>query len=332
MELLEKYLQAVKFWLPSAQQNDIIAELRDDIRSEADERENAVGRRLNEGEWEMLLKQRGHPLLVAEKFLSPQSLIGPVLFPAYWFVLRLVLACYFLPWIAVWIGLVTLNPEYRARHLGSAAAGDAYFLIAHALGTAAIVTMVFAILDRVKDKKWLTDNWSPRKLPRVRDTHRIPRAGSAFELIANTIFGIWWLKILWTLNIFEADGIKVTIPSEWHRFFWPFLILLLINISLSTWNFVRPYWTRERRLARAASNLLAAVVLLLVTKHFAPVLAAGPTVMAGKVAVLSWTITFSLALSFAIATVVCFIVAIVDAWRAFRTNAAPSRLNHSVAI
>jgi hypothetical protein len=33
MELIEKYLQAVKFWLPSSQEQDIAAELRDDLRS-----------------------------------------------------------------------------------------------------------------------------------------------------------------------------------------------------------------------------------------------------------------------------------------------------------
>jgi hypothetical protein len=31
MELLERYLQAVKFWLPKKQKQDIIAELSEDI-------------------------------------------------------------------------------------------------------------------------------------------------------------------------------------------------------------------------------------------------------------------------------------------------------------
>jgi hypothetical protein len=33
MQLLERYLQAVKFWLPKEQKEDIIAELSEDIRS-----------------------------------------------------------------------------------------------------------------------------------------------------------------------------------------------------------------------------------------------------------------------------------------------------------
>ena len=36
-ELLERYLQAVRFWLPKAQQEDILAELSEDLRSQIEE-------------------------------------------------------------------------------------------------------------------------------------------------------------------------------------------------------------------------------------------------------------------------------------------------------
>ena len=47
MELVERYLQAVKFWLPKAEQNDILAELAEDIHSQMEERETELGRALN---------------------------------------------------------------------------------------------------------------------------------------------------------------------------------------------------------------------------------------------------------------------------------------------
>ena len=40
MELLDRYLQAVRFWLPKAQRDDIAAELSEDIRSQIEERES----------------------------------------------------------------------------------------------------------------------------------------------------------------------------------------------------------------------------------------------------------------------------------------------------
>jgi len=69
MELIERYLQAVKFWLPKNQKQDIIAELSEDIHSQIEERESALGRELTDDDVEQILKQRGRPLLVAEKYL-----------------------------------------------------------------------------------------------------------------------------------------------------------------------------------------------------------------------------------------------------------------------
>src|SRR5450432_1570588 len=110
MELLDRYLQAVKFWLPREQKQDIIAELSEDLQSQIDDKETALGRKLNESEIESILKQRGRPLLVANRFLPQQHVIGPVLYPIYAFVLKIVALCYLVPWILVWIGLMAFSP------------------------------------------------------------------------------------------------------------------------------------------------------------------------------------------------------------------------------
>ena len=332
MELLEKYLQAVKFWLPSSQQNDIIAELRDDIRSEAEERESVLGRTLNESEWETLLKQRGRPMLVAEKYLPQRWLIGPVLFPAYWFVLRLALLCYLAPLVAVWIGLLAFNPGYRARHLEFAMIGDIWFLLYHAMVSVMVITIIFAALDRGKDKAWLTRDWSPRKLPRVKNNQRILRVNSGFELILGLIFGFWWLKILWTLGLFDAGGIKITISPGWHKFFWMFLPLWILSSGFSILNLIRPYWTRARRGMRATLNVLTAVVLFLVARSSMSMIVQGPAISGGKAQVISWGVNFSLMLGFAIAVLICLINAGIEVWRVLRFDSTPAQLNHSVAI
>src|SRR5438552_9147141 len=167
MELIDRYLQAVKFWLPKNQKQDIIAELSEDLRSQVEDREAELGRKLNDDDVEQILKQRGRPLLVAEKYLPQNSLIGPVLFPAYRFVLKLALLCYLVPWAAVWVALVVINPSYRANHLGIAGIRDAYILWFNAITAFAVVTIVFAVLQRVKDQSWLLSKWSPRQLPAV---------------------------------------------------------------------------------------------------------------------------------------------------------------------
>ena len=47
MELIDRYFQAVRFWLPKNQKQDIIAELSEDIRSQVEDREPELGRKLN---------------------------------------------------------------------------------------------------------------------------------------------------------------------------------------------------------------------------------------------------------------------------------------------
>jgi hypothetical protein len=63
MELIGRYLQAVKFWLPKEQKQDIIAELSEDLYSQIEEREAQVGRKLDDTEVEAMLMKRGRPVL-----------------------------------------------------------------------------------------------------------------------------------------------------------------------------------------------------------------------------------------------------------------------------
>src|ERR1700739_2514315 len=90
MELLDRYLQAVKKHLPWKRQDDIIAELRTNLESQLEEREAELGRPLTQSEAEDWLKQLGPPIQMASRYHPQQYLIGPSLFPTYWYVLRLV--------------------------------------------------------------------------------------------------------------------------------------------------------------------------------------------------------------------------------------------------
>src|SRR6266850_1559460 len=92
MELLERYLQAVRTYLPMSQQEDILKELRENLRGQIEDRESALGRALNEDELAEILKKHGHPLLVATRYRQSRQLIGATLFPFYWLVMKIILA------------------------------------------------------------------------------------------------------------------------------------------------------------------------------------------------------------------------------------------------
>src|SRR6266852_7973509 len=117
MDLINRYLQAVKFWLTKNQKQDIIAELAEDLRSQIEDREAELGRQLNESEVAELLKQRRRPVLVANRYRPQQHLIGPVLFPIYLFVLEVVAGFYLLPWVLVWITVAIFRPVHPGQSL-----------------------------------------------------------------------------------------------------------------------------------------------------------------------------------------------------------------------
>lgn len=91
MDLLDRYLQAVKKHLPWQRQDDIVAELRANLESQLEDKEAALGRSLTIGEAEDWLREMGPPIQVAARYQPQQFLIGPSVFPTYWFVLRMAL-------------------------------------------------------------------------------------------------------------------------------------------------------------------------------------------------------------------------------------------------
>ena len=90
MELIERYLQAVKFALPQEQRDDIIKELRDNILSQIEEKEAELGHPLSEDEQVELLKKLGSPIHLASRYRKQQHMIGATMFPIYWKVLKAV--------------------------------------------------------------------------------------------------------------------------------------------------------------------------------------------------------------------------------------------------
>ena len=67
MTLIDRYLHAVRSFLPASRQDDIIRELAEDIHAQAADREEALGRPLTDAETGALLRQFGHPMLLAAK-------------------------------------------------------------------------------------------------------------------------------------------------------------------------------------------------------------------------------------------------------------------------
>jgi hypothetical protein len=266
MDLVERYLNAIHFWLPKDQKADVIAELAEDIRSQIEERESELGRTLNEEDLSSLLKQRGSPFSVAGKFLTPRTLIGPALFPVYVFVLKLATGFYLIPWLAVWLGLVAFSPSYRAAHSGFALLETLGGLWNSAFITYGLITLGFAVGEHARGKSAARKDWDPGRLPAVRDGVKIPRFSSVAGIVVNIIFLTWWMGGYRFPAALASDGTGLILwpVALWadfrSRFLLPIAVIVLGATALAAFNLIRPYWTRLRLGARAALNAAAAAV------------------------------------------------------------------------
>src|SRR5260370_35805464 len=83
MDLLERYLQAVRTYLPTSQQEDILKELGENLRAQMADKEAELGRPLSEDELADILKKHGHPVLVATRHRQSRHLIGTTRSPFY---------------------------------------------------------------------------------------------------------------------------------------------------------------------------------------------------------------------------------------------------------
>jgi hypothetical protein len=148
MELLDRYLQAVRKHLPWERQDDIIAELRANLEAQLEDKEAELGRPLTKEEAEEWLKQIGSPIQVAARYQRQQYLIGPALFPTYSYILKLVLT-----WATV-IYLIASVVTIATQGLGvEALAGISLVHVALRLPwiwlvNAGIVTLIFALVER----------------------------------------------------------------------------------------------------------------------------------------------------------------------------------------
>jgi hypothetical protein len=246
MDLIQRYLQAVKPFLPRAQQDDILAELSEDIRSQIEDRETELGRKLDEDELAAIIKKRGQPMLVAGSYLPRQHLIGPVWFPAYRFVLKLVML-----WIQLPVFMLIVAPVvyFTARNPKAALLEMVRGLPETALATFAVITLIFVCMERYQFRslgKSLED-WDPRKLPSVRvATPNLPgpRSVAISELVWGIIFTLGWMSVAWFHYGLDAGNMRMTLASVWRNSFWPILFLMMSGIPAGCVGLFKPAWTR----------------------------------------------------------------------------------------
>ena len=278
MELLDRYLEAVRRHLPWRRQDDIIAELRANLESQLEDKEAALGRKLTDAEMEAWLRQMGSPLQVAARYQPQQFLIGPGLFPIYRFVLRVALG-----WCAA-IYAVVKTVEIVANGLGADALVRALIQLPWSLFvTAAVVTLNFAIVERSRAKipeKFtqggaLGPDWMDKAAPPFHAPYEKGKKPKSYaQAVAEVVFG--WVLLVWLLLVPHypyllmgpgAIYLSITpykLTSVWWIFYW---CIVALNSAELVWRMVdllRDRWQGPHTAQHLVKKTLAVIPLVIV--------------------------------------------------------------------
>lgn len=339
MELLDRYLEAVKRHLPWQRQDDIIAELRANLEAQLEDKEAELGRPLTEQETEAWLKQLGSPIQVAARYKPHQYLIGPNIFPIYWYVLRLVFL-----WATAIYGIVSVIEIASSAHPSIEAAVQAVLRVPEVLLSAATwVTLIFAVLEYVARRypekcPPLTNavaNWEPGSLPPL-DAEvaegKKPRsyARAVAEVVFGFLFLLWFALVpkyplLWLgPGALYLSALPYRLAPVWIPFYWCVLALNSVQLAWNTFDLFNGRWQRLQPVKYVAFQAIGLIPLLLLVQapgHALVTLKHPAQDQATYGAVLA-NINHSIYLGFLI---VIGIVAMQLAWRVIKVSVAAYR-------
>ena len=263
MPLLDRYLQAVRFFLPRRNQDDIVRELSENLLSQIEDREQSLGRPLTEDELAELLRRHGHPMVVAGKYRSSAHLIGPALFPLYLFALKMGLGVALIV-TTVLAAIATVLHGDVLRH-----ALEAFLAYpGRALMVFAWTTLGFAGLDLAQSRLKLTHRWDPRTLPRLmKHEERMSRTQALCELLAASAGAIWLMLVpRWPFLLLGSATSLLQLAPIWSIVYIPILGVTLATVAINVFTFARPAWTPLRTLARAAVHSVACVIFVVLLR------------------------------------------------------------------
>lgn len=279
MDLIDRYLAAIARRLPADKADDIVAEIRDDLLTRIEAREDKAGRPLDKSEVSDLIKEMGHPLLVASRYRPQQYLVGPDAFPFFVATLRIVAMFLAVAFAVTAASRVVFGHADVARAVAQAL-GD---LVNSAITGLGIVTVIFFVLERTGFPADHVAKWRPQELPEVKDKQ--PSVwGSAFEVAVGVYFILWWCGLVPFPGYYSnVKGLTLTPDPIWAALWWPVLALMVARLICNVVQWLRPRWKMVRGVLSVATAAggLALLGIIYQAGHW---LTAGGTIPGGDIA------------------------------------------------
>lgn len=254
MNVIDRYLQEVRqsmFLIGPNRREDILRELEEEIRAEAEAQECESGRGLSETEADAIVQRFGHPLIVAARYRQSggsltfgRQLIGPELFPLYASILAVSTALAATALAAIsFVSREPLTFSAAVWHLGV---------------QFAIITGIFIAVDR--SVRHSVEKGFSMLGTAVVEKNRVSRGNAFFELAITLFLANVWLDLPSYPDSFGLGRVHEWTPGPvWKyfhgTFFIPVVIVFGVSIALSLTYLIDPHRSRRRLLASAAANV-----------------------------------------------------------------------------
>jgi hypothetical protein len=285
MELLDRYLEAIRKHLPWQRQDDIIAELRANLEAQLEEKEAALGRPLTAGEMEDWLKQLGSPMRMAAPYQPQQYLIGPAVYPIYRHVLKLTCS-----WALIIYCIATVAGIFASPQPSLAPLIDGLLKLPMILlYTAAWCTFIFAIVEYAISKGRLPSHalgpfaasWAPAGLSTLSPPlapGKKPKTymQAAIEICFGILFLGWLLlipKYPWLIlgpGAFYLDQTPYQLAPVWTQFYWCIIALNILQNGWNVENLLRGKWQKPQPVKQVvfkAVPLFAFLIMVVAPNH-----------------------------------------------------------------
>lgn len=278
MELLNRYLEAVRKQLPWERQDDIIAELRANLEAQLEDRQEEVGHTLNADEAKAWVGQLPAPRTMAARYRPQQSLIGPALFPTYWAIVRMLT-----PWLVLF-AVIEAAVRLGTHAWSASAIPEAIFNgLWIVLVNIAAVTLVFVVIEyagvhypgRFPQIAKIIGKWDLNDLPKIEPVKGCrPRtfALAVTDAVFHTLLLVWLLLLphypvlILGPGAFAVDALPYTYAPVIVNFYWAVLALNAVQLVWKLVDLDTGAWMGERRMQHFSIKLMGLIPLVILLR------------------------------------------------------------------
>jgi hypothetical protein len=286
MELLDRYLEAVRKYLPWERQDDIVAELRANLEAQLEDKQQELGRALTPDEAKAWVGQLPRPAMMASRYRRQQYLIGPGLFPIYSLIMRMVMF-----WAAIVMVIVNILKAFvhpgSAQTIAAAVAAGIGNVVLVLFANAAVITLIFAALeyallhhpDKFTRIAAQVRSWDLNELPSIEPAKcKRPRTlvHAIAEFAGHVVLLCWLLLIpknpffLLGPGAFAVYALPYTFAPVVMYFYWAVVALNVVQVVWKALDLETGAWRGERKVRHVVDRLLGIVplvILLLAPEH-----------------------------------------------------------------